>query len=214
MLWHMARILMQLSGRKFGRLLVLEEAPIRPPYYRYWRCRCDCGATVEVGQRHLRAGTIVSCGCWKNENTARRSRTHGASKSPEFRVWAKMRQRCENPSDPKYPSYGARGIQVCRRWQNFALFLADMGQRPSPQHSLERRNNDGHYEPGNVRWATAQEQANNRRSSKVLTFQGRTQTLAQWSRETGLNYGTIQTRLKGTWSVDEALTISPRPLRS
>lgn len=125
-----------------------------------------------------------------------------------------MRQRCNDPGSKSYARYGGRGIKVSERWDSFPNFLADMGSRPSPRHSLERIDNAKGYEPGNARWATATEQANNRRSSRLITYQGETLTSAEWTRRTGLARHIIEQRLdKLGWSVERAFTTPVRPLR-
>jgi hypothetical protein len=127
--------------------------------------------------------------------------------SPERAAWHNMRQRCQNPKNPEYKNYGARGITVCERWSSFERFLEDMGPRPSPRHSLDRYpNNDGNYEPDNCEWRTAVEQLNNLRKNRWVTWNGRTLTTAQWGRETGINGSTIASRLDRGWTVQRALT--------
>ncbi len=156
----------------------------------------------------------TSCGCFRREVSSRRMTTHGASpvdgKTAEYNLWCTMRQRCNDPAARSYPRYGGRGIQVCVRWNDFAAFLADMGPRPSPNHQIERVDNDGPYAPDNCRWATAREQANNRRTNHTLTYTGRTQTIAEWARETGLSQSSIEQRLRVLrWPVEWALTTPP-----
>lgn len=112
---------------------------------------------------------------------------HGKWGSPEYQVWAAMRQRCSNPNNAKFHHYGGRGIAVCERWTQFEHFYSDMGARPSTHHSLERVNNDGNYEPLNCRWATAVEQARNTRRNRWLTFGGQTQTLSTWAKQLELS---------------------------
>lgn len=126
-----------------------------------------------------------------------------------------MRRRCMNQRCREYPRYGGRGITVCERWNiSFAAFFADIGPRPSSQHSLDRYpDNDGNYEMGNVRWATKSEQARNRHSSRLITWQGETLTLAAWSERTRLKAGTIAQRLKKGWAIDRALTEKPMSAR-
>lgn len=117
-----------------------------------------------------------------------------------------MLRRCANPRRVEYARYGGRGIRVCKRWRaSFAAFLEDVGQRPDGG-TLERIDNDGHYEPGNVVWATRTEQANNRRSNRRITFSGETRTLIQWARLTGIGYNTIKERLNRGWTPEKALT--------
>ena len=126
---------------------------------------------------------------------------------PEYTTWLAMKQRCQDPNSTSYSRYGGRGIKVCRRWAfSFQDFLEDMGSKPTPCHSIERKNNDGDYEPDNCVWATAKEQANNRRSNTILSVNGKAQTLAQWADETGFGTNAICNRLEDGWTVDRALT--------
>lgn len=121
-----------------------------------------------------------------------------------------MKNRCQNPNVACYKIYGARGISVCDRWMDsFENFIADVGQRPSPRHSIERINNDGNYEPGNVRWATKKEQQNNRRNNVLVGYNGEKKTLAQWVEQFGLKYDIVSRRLKRNWPVHEAF-FTPR----
>lgn len=140
----------------------------------HWLCRCVCGTEKVVRTAHLRYGRVQSCGCYRGALTRARSLTHGHTVGgykrhpPEYRIWQGMKRRCDTPTVHGYPNYGGRGIRVCDRWcHDFTAFYADVGQRPSPRHSLDRINNDGHYEPGNVRWATWSQQALNRRPRKA-----------------------------------------------
>lgn len=130
------------------------------------------------------------------------------SRKPEYNVWIGMLHRCANPKRYGYYRYGGRGIRVCERWQaSFEDFLADMGPRPSPDHSIDRIDNDGHYEPGNCRWATDAEQRRNRSDNRVLCFRGESRCLTDWAAKLGLTDSTIQYRLDVMrWSVDRALT--------
>jgi len=128
-------------------------------------------------------------------------------RTKEWRCWANMRARCNDPADAYYHNYGGRGIKVCERWMNsYPIFLEDMGYAPTLKHTLDRVNNDGNYEPGNCRWATRSEQMRNTRRSHYIEFNGETKTLVEWQDKTGINYFTILYRLKSGWSMDRALT--------
>lgn len=130
---------------------------------------------------------------------------HGLVRTRAYKSWAKMKERCLNPKCREYAYYGGRGISVCSGWLNFRNFYADMGECP-PGRSIDRIDNDGNYEPENCRWADVKTQCRNRRSNVVLTFLGKTQTLIEWSEETGLSQSTLEHRVKRGWSVERALT--------
>lgn len=164
------------TGHRYGRLSVIARAESNSPGQAYWLCRCDCGGTNTVRGAHLQAGLIRSCGCWHDEAGA----THRMRDHVLYGVWDAMKQRCYNPTHPRYEDWGGRGITVCDRWlgrdDGFINFLADMGERPpdppgwaAPRSywTLDRIDNDGNYEPGNVRWASPLDQALNRRQRVV-----------------------------------------------
>ena len=131
--------------------------------------------------------------------------------TPEHIAWQNMLRRCFTPTNPAFKNYGGRGIAVCDRWREFAAFFADMGPRPTAQHSLDRIDNNEHYKPGNCRWATKIEQTNNTRQNRWITFDGRTMTLTRWAREVGLDDVTIYHRIKHGWHLERALTESSHP---
>ncbi|HEU4344780.1 MAG TPA: hypothetical protein VFU31_24795 [Candidatus Binatia bacterium] len=135
-------------------------------------------------------------------------RTHGLSKTPEYKIWVAIIYRTENPKCHAYPLYGGRGIKMCKRWRdNYAHFLADMGRRPSLQHSVERINNDGLYSPDNCRWALAKEQTRNARFNRWITFNGRTMILTDWAKEIGIGHNSLAERIDDLkWPLEKALT--------
>ena len=207
-----------LVGRNFGRLRVLAFSH-RVRMRVYWTCRCECGTERSFAADRIRVGKTVSCGCFARE-TARRilqvRRLKEAGRKPSYPRERRIRQgiigRCHNPRSDHFPKYGGRGITVCDRWrQSFDNFLADLGPAPSPEHSLDRVDNDRGYEPGNCRWATRGEQARNKRNNRFFTHDGRTMCMEDWSKELGLSPGTLARRLKWGWSVERALTTPGRP---
>jgi len=180
-----------------------------------WECACDCGRTVLVTTNKLRTGHTRSCGCIirkghpvDKQDTSKRvhsATTHGMTGTKQYLTWAAMIQRCTNEKCRKYPLYGGRGISVCDRWMVFENFIADMPPRPDGDFTIDRIDNSLGYFPGNCRWATAKQQARNRRSNVILEVNGRSQTIAAWSEETGISHMTITQRMKYGWSVDSAV---------
>lgn len=192
------------TGQRFGRLLVKSVASMSPRVS--WNCICDCGKTVVVKSSSLGRQTN-SCGCIRRENTSMLKFSHGDTGSPEHRAWGNMKARCYITSSDFYERYGGRGITVCDRWKNsFANFLADVGRRPSPHHSLDRIKVDGNYEPGNVRWATPDVQANNTSVVSYFEWNGITKTCAEWAKDLGVSRAALKSRLQRGWSIEDAMT--------
>lgn len=171
-----------LTGQRFGRLEVKAYAGLRNTKA-FWDCVCECGSEVSVASGLLRTGRTTSCGCYRAELMSRTKRKHGMSRTPEWTTYSGMKSRCLNSADPKFRNYGGRGIKVCDRWlESFSNFYADMGSRPAG-HSLDRIDVNGDYAPENCRWATASQQAQNKRTNINLTHLGETKCLTQWARE-------------------------------
>lgn len=178
-----------------------------------WRCRCDCGTVKAISAACLRnkRSPTLSCGCLRGERVAAAVRKHGRYLSPEYAVWEGMIQRCYNPNNIHFADYGGRGILVCDRWrQDFTAFFADVGERPSSAHTIERVDNARGYESGNVRWATRVEQQRNRRNARLITFNGRTETAHMWSKITGIPSRTVTNRLNAGWPPERILTADRR----
>jgi hypothetical protein len=205
------------AGDRFGRWTVVGSAERSRTGFKRWTCRCECGVERIVWQSVLLNGTSSSCGCYARER-ARENSTHGATvgykPTAEWRVWNGMKRRCYDKKEPAYRNYGGRGITVCVRWLNdFAAFLADVGPRPPSDgkrpFTIERIDNNGNYEPGNVRWATWSEQCRNRRTSRMVTLNGETKSLLTWCEELSRDYDLVAGRLQKGWSVERAFN-APR----
>lgn len=200
-------------GERYGRLLIIKLLPNGKIL-----CRCDCGNTQMMERSNIRSGATRSCGCLRNEISARRLKTHGETlhgyRSREFRTWEAMIARCTNPKDSNWPRYGGRGITVHPAWRDsFEVFLRDAGRRPSPRHSLDRYpNNNGNYEPGNVRWALPKDQARNMRSNRILEIDGVKRCVADWAEISGINAHCIDERLRHGRSPKDAV-FSPIDIR-
>lgn len=193
-----------LTGKRFGRWTVIGRAPVRYGMQAIWFCVCECGSKRELQSQHLRGGRTTSCGCYNRERENRKK--HGQSGTAEHRIWIAMKQRCCNPSAADYENYGARGISVCVRWRDsFEDFIADMGRRPSPKHSIERLKNDGGYSPENCCWALAARQHRNTRRTRLLTWNGETKCLRDWARQYKIPERTVARRLDTGRSVAAAL---------
>lgn len=200
-------------GERYGRLTVVDLFVDQGNRYKC-RCICDCGNEIIVFQSNLPRGHTQSCGCLKTEIIADGANTkHGYSKTRLYRIWKYMRKRCRNPNDSNFHKYGARGICVCKEWDDSFLLFREwaISNGYNDSLSLDRINNDGNYEPNNCRWASAKTQGNNRRSTRYLELNGIKKTLEEWSETTGLSRSVISARLRLGWSIERALTQPARP---
>lgn len=189
------------NGQVFGRWTALFVGS------KTTRCRCGCGTVRDVATKSLLNGASRSCGCLRSERSADRMRTHGRSKSAEYRSWRHMINRCTNPNVDSFPYYGGRGIRVCERWtDSFEAFFDDMGPRPSPHHTIERRDNNGNYEPANCVWATRTEQSKNRKNTIFIQVGEVRLALAEWSRKNSIPIALIHTRIRLGWDPGRAAT--------
>jgi hypothetical protein len=201
-----------LAGRRFGLWVVGVRASNTKQGSARWYCQCDCGANGIVTAGNLHNGGSTGCGCTKPAKVIAGNTTHGhtsgGAQSSEYGTWCSMIQRCINPKVQYFAHYGGRGITVCNRWcKSFEDFIADMGPRPSPQHSLDRfPDNDGNYEPGNCRWATQSEQARNRRNNVIVDFNGELRPIVEWAERFNLDSGVLRYRLHRGWPIEKALT--------
>ncbi len=192
-----------LTGQRFGGLVVVAAVGRNKHRAQVWLVRCDCGGTATVPTGSLRSGNSTRCGTCRG--------THRMTGTTEWMIWQSMIQRCHNPKAKSFQGYGSRGIRVCVRWrESFENFLADVGRRPSPEHSLDRICGDGNYDPSNVRWAMPEQQARNKRNNHVLVVDGVRATLAEWAERTGIGVTTIRERLRRGWSASRAVTTPPK----
>ena len=196
-----------LMGHRFGKLLVIANAGVRwhtpTTAEAMWLCRCDCSNEITARSSLLRRGRLLSCGCLR----VRHGHNRRGKRTKTYRAWVNMRSRCENPKVRCFQDYGGRGIKYCERWRDFSNFLSDMG-KCSPKKTLERRDNNGNYEPGNCYWATPFEQANNKRSNRLVNFRGKQMSVAQLAVVAGLSYSVVQQRITVYgWTPEHAATI-------
>lgn len=200
--------MVDLYGKKFGRLTIIEPTEKRCGGFIVWKCQCDCGKIAYVSSGNLCSGNTKSCGCLRKEQLPELRITHGMSNSSIYCCWRNMLQRCENPNHVGYKNYGGRGIKVCERWHTFENFLKDMEECPKGL-TIERKNNDGNYNSKNCIWATPKKQANNRRPishglTKQKCFFARhklgffriSNSLRAFAKEFGLNHENISACLR------------------
>lgn len=181
---------------------------------RKWLFRCSCGTEITAFYRDWETGRKVSCGCARSANISASVTRHGAARrqttTAEYRSWSNAKNRCYNPNNRSYARYGERGIRMCEKWINdFEAFLADMGPRPSANHSIDRIDVNGSYEPTNCRWADRRTQSRNRTSNRMVVFKGIEMPAAEVPRSVRVPYQTFLHRLDRGWSAEQAATIAP-----
>jgi len=196
--------IIDLSGKRFNKLLVMFKDPHSFGKGIRWVCQCDCGSTVSVRGDELKRGQKYCSNC-----TPKGRPSHGLSHLREYFIWAQMKQRCDNPDCDAYKNYGARGIIYCDRWNKFENFFEDMGLRPSKEYTLERKDNNGIYELSNCKWATRKEQARNLRHNRNLEFNGQTKCISEWGEIYGVSHDTIANRIERGWNIEASITTSP-----
>lgn len=189
-----------LSGLVFGRLIVTKFVPGATGVRAKWECVCECGAVVRVVASKLKTGHTRSCGCLLIDWIRSAKTTHGhalkTGRSLTYKSWSNMKTRCGNPKAVNFARYGGAGVTICRRWlDSFEAFLADMGERPSQRHSIERVDNAKGYEPGNCIWATISQQSVNKKISLTVIVNGTPVPLSEACHRYGVKYGTAWMRL-------------------
>lgn len=179
-------------GDVFGFLTVISlHSPPSNGRHAYWLCRCECGREKPIRSVNLTRGLTRRCGCRPSNYK------HGMKHTPEYMAWADMKRRCYTPTAGNFHDYGGRGITVCDRWrESFAAFYADVGPRPSPHHSIDRKNVHGNYDPDNVRWATTQQQNSNRRDSNRISVGNEIVCGAELARRLGVSRSSVNRRIK------------------
>ena len=209
-------LFMDLTGEQFGRLHVVERAENDRSGNAKWLCRCECGNYKIILGKALRTGSTRSCGCYLAEQSKKRMKIlatkHGLSKAKLYSVWGTIVDRCTNDKCKGYHNYGGRGISICDEWRHdvkaFYDYVSSLPHFGEPGRSIDRIDNNGNYEPGNIRWATFKEQANNTRPKKNtvwVVFNGETMSLADMARKYGINYATVRRRYAKGMPIEKIL---------
>lgn len=201
-----------MTGKVFGRLTVLYRSERKTKNFTRWLCKCECGVLKEIDRGNLVTGQIVSCGCYNSQNIKERKTTHGMSKTRLYKVWSYMITRCYNEKFVHFPDYGGRGIVMCDEWRNdFMIFYHDMKDGYQRGLQLDRINVNGNYCKENCRWATAKQNARNKRNNVYATINGETKLVVEWAEENAVkNYTSIHRRLKNGFKERHLLHGKPK----
>ena len=207
--------IIDMTIEKYNRLTPIERLHKNKYGVYYWRFLCDCGNETITRMNGVKSGNTKSCGCLNVEKLkdGERSFKHGDIKTLTYRSWANLRNRCDNPENNRFHLYGGLGITYCDRWNDFINFKNDMGERPSKNHSIERINTLGNYEPENCKWATYKEQANNRKDNIKLKFKEKELTISEWSEITKIKAATLFQRFHNGWDVEKILNTPTRKIK-
>jgi hypothetical protein len=195
------------DGEKFGRLLLVGDPHalrIKGRNVPHQEVVCDCGVRKVVRLCGILHGSSTSCGCYRRELSSLRIKTHGESRTPLYRKWCHLFDRCKGFKERDRKNYTDKGIEVCERWMSYENFKADMGYPPKGKNTIDRIDNSKGYSPDNCRWASSREQCNNKTNNVVITYQGRSDTVANWGRHLGVCSKALMYRLKRGWSVEDA----------
>lgn len=201
-----------LTGKRFGRLVVIERAGYERNAVT-WRCICDCGNEITTTSYRLNSKQTTSCGCYQREQIAKMRTKHGERYNKLYAIRISMIERCNNPSCKDYPNYGGRGISVCDEWQGDVKSFCEWARNNGYHEglSIDRIDPDGNYEPANCRWTSQKAQCNNKRNNHMLTYKGKTQNLRAWADEMGIKYYVLEARInRYHWDIERALTQQPR----
>jgi hypothetical protein len=208
--------LKDLTGQRFGRYVVLSRSGVGPKGMATWLCKCDCGTEKIMIGNTLRMGKVISCGCYFKEvayQNGKSTKKHGQTRTPTYKSWQSMLERCYNKNVKYYNNYGGRGIEVCERWKtSYENFYEDMGLRPGKEYSLDRIDVNKNYSPENCRWATNKEQSRNKRNTVYVEYEGQKMPIIEASEKSGIPYRILLGRLnKLEWAEKDIFALyTPR----